>query len=114
MSRGLKLVPDMRLEALDPHAAASFDLLVLPGGAGGADTFCRDETTQALLKQYYHDPAKLVGTICAASTAVAAAGLHSGRPITGHPSVMASLRSSGLDAREDRVVVSGRLVSSRG
>ena len=79
-SRGIKFVADV---ALDPavHGAVgaqhvlawsltevstqeNFDLLVIPGGAKGAETLSRSPTVQLLIKEYVNAN-KYVGMICA-------------------------------------------------
>lgn len=43
---------------------ASYDAIIVPGGAKGAETLSSDITVQKLVKSYY-DSKKVVGMICA-------------------------------------------------
>ncbi|BFZ61708.1 hypothetical protein YB2330_002783 [Saitoella coloradoensis] len=114
-SRGVKIVPDTAIEEQPPVDALveEYDILVLPGGAPGAKTFCGSEKVKQILGAFYGKEGKIVGTICAATTAIKAAGLHHSKSLTSHPSVKGELTSE-YEYKEDRVVVDGNLVSSRG
>ncbi|KAF9530712.1 class I glutamine amidotransferase-like protein [Crepidotus variabilis] len=109
-SRGINIVPDIYFESAltDP---ISYDLLVVPGGAKGADTMSKHLGVQELVKKYL-DAGKYVGMICAGILAALSAGLPN-QPLTSHPSVRSQLEKD-FDYKEDPVVVSGHLVTSRG
>ena len=49
-SRGVKIVPDTTIEAIDIN---SFDLIVLPGGGPGTDTLMADERIVNAIKDYH-------------------------------------------------------------
>lgn len=107
-SRGVKICPDASLS----EAQGSFDLLVLPGGAQGAEALAASPVVQELLRRQAHE-GRLIGALCAAPIALAAAGVGSGRALTSHPSVKERLAGFGV-YKEDRVVRDGKLVTSRG
>jgi protein DJ-1 len=62
-SRGVKIIADASLETSE-LSSGEYDMLVVPGGAKGAETISKNATVQKLVKQYYDD-GKLVGMICA-------------------------------------------------
>jgi len=78
---------------------------------------------QSLIRSY-RDAGKYVGVICAATTALVASvgaagkteGLESAKKskVTSHPSVKEEVVQAGWEYSEDRVVVDGKIISSRG
>jgi len=110
-SRGVRIVPDTHLDKITVDAADRYDAIVIPGGAKGADTLAQKPAVQRLVKGFY-DAKKVVGMICAGSLAALSSGLPS-QPLTSHPSVKLQLDRA-FDYREDSVVVSGNLITSRG
>ncbi|KAF8690951.1 hypothetical protein AX14_002872 [Amanita brunnescens Koide BX004] len=109
-SRGINIMPDMYLDRsqLTPD---KFDLLVVPGGAKGADTISKNPVVQELVREFYGE-GKHLGFICNGSLTA----LRSKLPrqlLTSHPGVK-SLLEQDFDYSEDSVVVSGNLVTSRG
>ncbi|EKM57044.1 uncharacterized protein PHACADRAFT_160579 [Phanerochaete carnosa HHB-10118-sp] len=109
-SRGINILPDMFFSPQD-CTPDKFDLLVIPGGAKGAETISTSSPVQHLVRRFL-DEGKFVGMICAGSLAAKTSGLAK-QPITSHPSVKSELEKN-FDYREDPVVVSGKLVTSRG
>jgi protein DJ-1 len=107
-SRQVVLVPDCALA----EAQGTFDLIVLPGGAKGAEALAGSTAVQELLRQQER-AGRRIGALCAAPVALVAAGVGKGLPLTSHPSVKARLAGHG-PYREDRVVRAGKLVTSRG
>ncbi|KAJ3330535.1 Protein deglycase DJ-1zDJ-1 [Blyttiomyces sp. JEL0837] len=112
-SRKVKIVPDIALK--DVKTSSPFDVIILPGGMGGARAFEKSPVVHALLQEFYKNDKKIVAAICAAPIALKAAKIGQHRNITSHPSVKEELTSGGFKAyREDRVVVDGNLITSRG
>lgn len=109
-SRGINILPDMFFSPQD-CTPDKFDLLVIPGGAKGAETISTNSPVQHLVRRFL-DEGKFVGMICAGSLAAKTSGLPK-QPITSHPSVKSQLEKD-FDYREEPVVVSGKLVTSRG
>ncbi|KAL0406747.1 UNVERIFIED_CONTAM: protein DJ-1B [Sesamum latifolium] len=108
-SRKVKLVADV---LLDEAANRSYDLIVLPGGLGGAQTFANSEKLVNLLKKQ-RESNKLYGAICASPALVLEAhGLLKGKKATAFPAMCNKL--SDPSEAENRVVVDGNLVTSRG
>lgn len=72
----------------------------------------------------YRDSGKYLGVICASTTALVASvagegkteGLESGRKVkvTSHPSVKEEVIKAGWEYSEDRVVVDGKVITTRG
>ncbi|KAL1299612.1 hypothetical protein HN51_044160 [Arachis hypogaea] len=107
-SRNIKLEADM---LLDEAAKLSYDLIVLPGGLGGAQTFAKSETLVSLLKKQREN--RYYGAICASPVLVLEPhGLLKGKKATAFPALCNKL--SDPSEAENRVVVDGNLVTSRG
>ncbi|KAJ6537383.1 class I glutamine amidotransferase-like protein [Mycena vulgaris] len=109
-SRGIRIMYD---EVFDPQKfrPTSYDALIIPGGAKGADTMSKNEGVQELVREFLAQD-KIVGMICAGSLTALRARLPR-QPLTSHPSVKSDLEN-GFDYSEESVVVSNNLVTSRG
>ncbi|GER29172.1 class I glutamine amidotransferase-likesuperfamily protein [Striga asiatica] len=108
-SRNVKLVADVLLDEVISHP---FDLIVLPGGLGGAQAFANSEKLVNLLKKQ-SESNKFYGAICASPALVLEPhGLLKGKKATAFPAMCNKL--SDTTEAESRVVVDGNLVTSRG
>ncbi|KNA15229.1 hypothetical protein SOVF_100140 [Spinacia oleracea] len=108
-SRKVKLVADTHL---DEAAKSSYDLIVLPGGLGGAQEFAASEKLIEMLKKQ-RESNKPYGAICASPALVFEPhGLLKGKKATAFPALCNKL--SDESEVENRVVVDGNLITSRG
>jgi protein DJ-1 len=107
-SRQMKLLPDVALDS----AQGPFDVVVLPGGAQGAEALAASSKVQNLLREQ-EKAGRWIAALCAAPIALVAANVGKGQTITSHPSVKARVEGHGRYS-EDRVVRSGKLITSRG
>ncbi len=107
-SRGVKVVPDCLLDSV---SEGDFELIVLPGGQPGTANLQKSERTLAILRKMRED-GKKIAAICAAPLVLQTAGLLKGRAVTSHPSVQDKLTQ--VSYRDDRVVVDGNMITSRG
>lgn len=86
-SRGVRLAPDTTLaEVVGTDWLATYDALIVPGGAEGADTISADATVCAMLRGAY-EANKVVASVCAGTLAILEAGIAHGTALTSHPSV---------------------------
>ncbi|KAI0065262.1 DJ-1 [Artomyces pyxidatus] len=108
-SRGVRIVPDISESQL--ANTIDYDALVIPGGAVGAETMSRSPLVLRLVSEFY-DAGKVVGMICAGSLTAHSAKLPR-QPLTSHPSVKEILEKD-FEYKEDPVVVSNNLITSRG
>lgn len=97
--------------ALASIAADAVDMIALPGGMPGAAHLARDPEVQRLIRELA-ESGKYTCAVCAAPIALAAAGVHRGKRVTCYPGFEDQLAGGTLV--EDRVVVDGTLVTSRG
>jgi 4-methyl-5(b-hydroxyethyl)-thiazole monophosphate biosynthesis len=107
-SHGITVTPDCTLAEIDPEAVR---MIVLPGGMPGAANL-RDDPRVVRLLQTAADRGAFTAAICAGPIALAKAGLHKGRRVTSYPGFAKEL--AGGTYVEDRVVVDGKVVTSRG
>ena len=107
-SRDVVLLPDTTWDQSDPQA---FDLIVLPGGAGGAKRLKADQRVIDAL-QLFARSGKWIAAICAAPSVLHAAGILAGRNATCYPGWEEGL--AGTNWINDEVVVDNRIVTSRG
>jgi protein deglycase len=107
-SRGIHLIADILLEKVDIDA---FDLVVLPGGQPGTSNLQKNARVKVILETMNRNN-KWIAAICAAPLVLQSAGILTDKTITSHPSVRGGLQATHYS--EDRVVVDGNLVTSRG
>lgn len=108
-SRGVRLIADVLLHEALP--AAGFDVLVIPGGAGGARRLAGDPRVLELVR-LYAQAGKLIAAVCAGPLALEAAGVLHGVRITSHPAVRDQF--PGVQLCSDRVAVDGNFITSQG
>lgn len=107
-SHEITVRPDKTLEEIQPQG---FDMVVLPGGLPGTNHLREDPRVLAFVRAIA-ESGKHTCAICAAPIVLKAAGVTEGKTVTSHPIVAEEF--SGSDYREDRVVVDGPVVTSRG
>ena len=107
-SRGVKIVPDTAWEKIDP---SSFDIIVIPGGAGGVANLRKDARVVEAIRRHA-GAGKRVAAVCAGPLVLQDAGALDGKKATCHPGVAQELtRAKRLD---EAVVVDGRVITSQG
>ena len=109
-SRGVVLTPDESLE--EALEKAPFDVVALPGGAGGAEALAASPRVRELLAAQDRE-GRLVAAICAGPKALEAAGVIRGRAFTCHPAVREELQGAGGWISRP-VVRDGNLITSQG
>ena len=107
-SRGVVLLPDTTLDAVLDQ---DFDLVVLPGGLGGAQRLEADRRISALLRRMA-EQGRYVAAICAAPKVLVSARLVEGRAITAYPGVLDD--QEGIRLSSAAVVRDGTFITSRG
>ncbi len=107
-SRRVRLIPDVNLNEIKED---DYDAVVLPGGQPGVDNLRKQPRILEMLKAADRKK-KIIGAICAAPLVLRDAGLISGIRLTSYPGVERDL--TGCSYCEDRVVVDGNIVTSRG
>ncbi|MBA0792015.1 hypothetical protein Gohar_016547, partial [Gossypium harknessii] len=115
-SRKVKLVADM---LLDEATKLTYDLAVLPGGLGGAQAFAKSDKLVNLLKKQAESN-KPYGAICASPALVlephgllkSCCAMVQGKKATAYPAMCDKL--SDQSHIDNRVVVDGNLITSRG
>jgi protein DJ-1 len=115
MTRNIRIVPDQP-SLPTPSAHQDYDILILPGGAPGAKTFSSDDAVLELIHNFRSQD-KYVAAICAGTTALAASEekyTTGKKKVTSHPSVKEEIKAKGWEYSEERVVVDGKVITSRG
>jgi len=108
-SRGVVMVADVLIEEC---LEMEFDLVVLPGGIPGAEHL-RDSADLTHILTRQREKKRLYGAICASPAVVLEHhGLLKGRQATCHPGFVDHLETK--DRVDDRVVVDGNCLTSRG
>jgi len=109
-SRGVALVPDT---TLDEALQSDYDMVVLPGGAIGADNLENDNRVLELLRKMANSE-KFTAAICAAPKVLARAGLLDGKRATSFPGVLEALHLKNTSIANESVVMDGKILTSRG
>jgi 4-methyl-5(b-hydroxyethyl)-thiazole monophosphate biosynthesis len=108
-ARGVKIQAD---RMLDDCLGETFDMVILPGGPG-VDKLRKDGRVLDLARRS-HAAGVPLAAICAAPVILADAGVAQGHTLTSFPAREAELRARGLAYVQDRVVVDGKVITSRG
>lgn len=108
-SHGIKVETDAGPEAL----GVDYDCIVVPGGSRGADNLAASPAVTFLIQRHY-GAGKLIAAICAAPAIVLhrACGILAGKKFTCYPGL--ETKVSGAEFSEARVVIDGKLITSRG
>ncbi|VDM97537.1 unnamed protein product [Thelazia callipaeda] len=109
-SRQVIITPDTALSELREE---KFDVIILPGGLHGANTLSSSHEVGDVLRAQINS-GRLIAAICAAPIALKSHGIAVGSLVTSHPSVKQALIEGGYKYSEDRVVVTDRIITSRG
>lgn len=109
-SRGTQLMPDTTLDAA---LAEDYDMVVLPGGMPGAQHL-KDDARVIGLIQKMAAAGRYTAAICAAPTVLAAAGVLSGKTVTGYPGFLEKMQLSDVTLSTAAVVRDGQVITSRG
>ena len=118
-SHGLPVTADVSLENLLQEGSlnpTAWDGVVVPGGLPGTDNIAASKETGVFLKEMAAS-GKTVCAICAAPARVLAPlGLLAGKKFTCYPGEEAKALSADSTAewKQDRVVVDGNIITSRG
>lgn len=105
-SHDICLYADMMFDDIKEKA----DMLVLPGGMPGTNHLREHEGLAALLKEQY-EAGKWVAAICAAPSVFEGLGFLKDRKATSYPGAVGEAVGEYL---EDKVVVDGHVITSRG
>lgn len=108
-AHGIKITPDTEIYTIEP---GNYDMLFLPGGQPGADNLNNEERVKVLINDFY-DSGKLVGAICAAPYVLGQAGILKGKHATSYPGYLEQM-GEGVMYEEEKVVVDGTIITSRG
>jgi protein DJ-1 len=118
MTRNVRIVPDhpTLLSVPSQTAHQHYDILILPGGGPGAKTFSTSNSVLETINNF-RSAGKWVAAICAGTTALVAAEKKYGdgkQKVTSHPSVAEEVKQAGWTYSEERCVVDGKIITSRG
>jgi 4-methyl-5(b-hydroxyethyl)-thiazole monophosphate biosynthesis len=91
---------------------SEYDMLILPGGVPGTPNLrACDKLMEEVVS--FHKEGKQIAAICAAPGILAELGLLNGIPATCNPSRDDLLTENGAILKENKVVVSGNIITSR-
>lgn len=107
MSRGVVIQPDTDLDSIKDE---SFDIVILPGGVGGAERFEADSRVINLV-QSQNASDRWIAAICAAPRVLIEADVLHNRRATAFPT---QLEAKGVEPVNESVMVDGNLITSRG
>lgn len=91
----------------------TYDVVVLPGGLGGASALANNIAAGEIMRKQY-ESGRLLAAICAAPTALQKHKIAFGKSLTSYPSFKEQLESDYKYVTGEKVVVDGNLLSSMG
>jgi protein DJ-1 len=110
-SRQVVIVPDKSLD--DAKQKGLYDAVVIPGGLKGAENLAASNKVAEILRE--HEKAgKLISAICAGPTVLKAHGIAAGKRVTSFPGKKEDMVAGGYQYVEERVVIDGTTITSRG
>ena len=115
----MRITPDVPDIAKLSYLYSDPDVLVVPGGAGGAASFCGSKNVLEMI-QKLRGQAKWVACICAGTTALVRSanvpGLFPKKKcrVTSHPSVKQEIIDQEWPYEDESVVVDDKVITSRG
>jgi 4-methyl-5(b-hydroxyethyl)-thiazole monophosphate biosynthesis len=107
-SHDISVVADAALTDVNADDLA---MIALPGGMPGAAHLAEHPVVQRLIRET-RDRDRYTAAVCAGPIALSAAGVLAGKTVTCYPGM--EDRLDGATAVDDRVVVDGKVVTSRG
>ena len=108
---GAHFIPVVADIKLDESGFEDADAIVLPGGLPGVDNLKECERLKEIIRENL-EKGKYICAICAAPTMLGEMGVLEGKKATCYPGCEGALK--GAEYKEDRVVVDGNIVTSRG
>ena len=103
---------DVAMDKLMDEISDDYDAYIFPGGSDNAASMRQNKKLLDKVKKVFNEN-KLVCAICASPTVLYEAGLLAGKKITSYPGVFKNIKG-GFDYLEEKVVVDGNLITSRG
>ncbi|XP_042514481.1 protein DJ-1 homolog C isoform X2 [Macadamia integrifolia] len=107
-SQDTKIVAD---KSINNAAESIYDLIILPGGAVGAERLHKSKVLKRLLKEQ-ESAGRIYGAMCSSPVFLQKQGLIKDKRATAHPSVISKLTNQIVDGAG--VVIDGKLITSRG
>ncbi|WP_067139267.1 DJ-1 family glyoxalase III [Oceanivirga salmonicida] len=102
------LTVDKKMKDIDLN---SYDMLILPGGAGTVNYFNSKELMQVVKE--YNKENKYLAAICAAPSVLAKNGVLNGKNVTAFPSVISDLEKANANVINKGVVVDGKIITGQ-
>ncbi len=107
-SHGIVFLADALISCFKP---GDYDAFIIPGGKKGTENLLASEAVKSILKTAFEE-GKLVAAVCAAPTVLGAAGILKEKKATCYPGFEDRLDCKTFS--EERVVVDGNVITSRG
>lgn len=108
-SHGIKLIPDIHIEMVQPN---NYDMLILPGGMPGTTNLGNDNRVKELIANF-HNSGKYLAAICAAPSVFSDVGILSDKNATSYPSIQPQLKAKQVIS-DQKVVRDGNVITSQG
>ncbi|KAG5871553.1 hypothetical protein JTB14_030023 [Gonioctena quinquepunctata] len=111
-TRGVRIKPDIGIN--EAKSLGPFDLLVLPGGLIGCNVMVESKAVGEMLREQ-ESSERWIAAICAGPTILKGHGIAYGKRVTYYPGLR-NLMEEGSNYKyvEDKVVVDGNIITSRG
>lgn len=108
-ANGITIKADTQLEELHTK---SYDIVILPGGGQNTENLASSSLVKKILNEMKNEN-KLIAAICAAPYALNEAGVLN-QNYTCYPSFEQKIRLDGYQGDKQKVVIDGKIITSRG
>lgn len=108
---GNNIIADMTVADLNP---SQIDWLVFPGADKGEAAVNLDKELQNIVTAHWKNGGKIAAICAAPALVLGPLGIISGTPATGYPFLKVEFEKNGGTYSEDNVVVTDRLITSKG
>ncbi len=113
-ANNIKVVADTVIDDLTPEQRDSAEWLIVPGGNDGSTNLAADGRVSDMLKAQW-TAGRNIASICAAPAVVLGPlGIVRGQDATCYPTLKSELIESGANYIDQRVVISGNLITANG
>jgi protease I len=109
LDKGDTFAVEMHVKDAKP---GDFDALVLPGGVANPDALRLSKESIAFIRDFAAQD-KPIAAICHGPWTLIDAGVAEGKHMTSWPTLKTDLRNAGAEWTDEKVVVDGKLVTSR-
>lgn len=113
-ANGIKVSADCTIDSLSPDQRESAEWLIVPGGNDGSTNLAADGRVSDMLTSQWRSGRRIAAICAAPAVVLGPLGIVRGQNATGYPTLRQQLVDAGATYIDQRVVISGKLITSNG